>query len=145
MFTMHSAPCREADGHVVQMVSRVVAGKSMDYGKECIMKKQLGAIILCGAIVASPQFALAQAYRQGPPPPPNYHGMYDQGRHEGWYRKGGRIPPSYRGSRYVVNDWNRYRLKPPPRGYQYIRSDNGDFLLAAVTTGAIISIIAGSH
>jgi hypothetical protein len=129
------------------MVSYAVASKSMDYGKECIMKKQLGAIILCGAIVASPQFALAQAYRQGPPPPPpsKYHGMYDQGRHEGWYRKGGRIPPSYRGSRYVVSDWNRYHLKAPPRGYQYVRSDNGDFLLAAITTGAIISIIAGSH
>jgi Ni/Co efflux regulator RcnB len=45
----------------------------------------------------------------------------------------------------VVSDWNRYRLKPPPRGYQYIRSDNGDFLLAAITTGAILSIIAANH
>ncbi|HTV83784.1 MAG TPA: RcnB family protein [Dyella sp.] len=113
------------------------------------MKKQLGAIILCGAIVASPQYALAQAYRPGPPPPSppasKYHGMYDQGRHEGWYRKGGHVPASYRGSRYVVSDWKRYRLKPPPRGYQYIRSDNGDFLLAAIATGTILSIIAAGH
>lgn len=109
------------------------------------MKKQLGMIAFCGVMLVSSQFALAQAYRPGPPPPSRYHGMYDQGRHEGWYKRGGRIPPAYRGSRYVVNDWHRYRLNPPPRGYQYIRSDNGDFLLAAVATGAIISIIAASH
>jgi hypothetical protein len=112
------------------------------------MKKQLAMIALCGTLLVSSQFALAQAYRPGPPPPPppgRYHGMYDQGRHEGWYKRGGRIPPGYRGSRYVVNDWRRYRLNPPPRGYQYIRSDNGDFLLAAVATGAILSIIAANH
>jgi hypothetical protein len=111
------------------------------------MKKQLGMIVLCGTLLVSSQFALAQAYRPGPPPPPpgRYHGMYDQGRHEGWYKRGGRIPPGYRGSRYVVNDWRHYRLNPPPRGYQYIRSDNGDFLLAAVATGAILSIIAANH
>jgi Ni/Co efflux regulator RcnB len=113
------------------------------------MKKQLAAIAFCGVVVVSSQVAVAQAYRQGPPPPPpppsRYHGMYDQGRHEGWYRQGGRIPPMYRGNRYVVSDWRRYRLRPPPRGYQYIRSDNGDFLLAAITTGAILSIIAAHH
>jgi Ni/Co efflux regulator RcnB len=113
------------------------------------MKKELGMIAICGAMLVSSQCALAQAYRPGPPPPPQqqnrYRGMYDQGRHEGWYKRGGRIPPSYRDRRYVVSDWNRYRLKPPPRGYQYIRSDNGDFLLAAITTGAILSIIAANH
>ncbi|HUA79810.1 MAG TPA: RcnB family protein [Dyella sp.] len=112
------------------------------------MKKQLGALAFCGAMLMSSSFAMAQAYRPGPPPPPSqqrYHGMYDQGRHEGWYKRGGRIPPAYRDKRYVVTDYRHYRLKPPPRGYQYIRSDNGDFLLAAVATGAIISIIAASH
>jgi Ni/Co efflux regulator RcnB len=44
----------------------------------------------------------------------------------------------------VVNDWHRDHLRPPPRGYHYVRSDNGDFLLVAVTTGVIASIIA-SH
>lgn len=111
------------------------------------MKKQLAAIAFCGVMLVSSQFALAQAYRPGPPPPPTkqYRGMYDQGRHEGWYKRGGYVPQPYRNSRYVVSDWRRYRLKPPPRGYQYIRSDNGDFLLAAVATGAIISIIAAGR
>ncbi|RDS84845.1 hypothetical protein DWU98_02500 [Dyella monticola] len=115
------------------------------------MNKQLGIVAFCGAMLVSSPFAMAQAYRPGPPPPQSqsnrYHGMYDQGKHEGWYKRGGYIPPTYRGSRYVVSsrDWQRYRLKPPPRGYQYIRSDNGDFLLAAITTGAIMSIIAANH
>ena len=50
------------------------------------MKKQLGMIVFCGAMLVSSQYALAQAYRPGPPGPPppgRYHGMYDQGRHEG--------------------------------------------------------------
>lgn len=111
------------------------------------MKKQLGALAFCGVMLMSSQFAMAQAYRPGPPPPQQqrYRGMYDQGRHEGWYKRGGYVPPAYRSGRYVVSDWRRYRLRPPPRGYQYIRSDNGDFLLAAVATGAIMSIIAASH
>lgn len=111
------------------------------------MKKQLGTIAFCGVMLMSSQCALAQAYRPGPPPPAQqrYRGMYDQGRHEGWYRRGGHIPPGYRGGRYVVSDWRRYRLRPPPRGYEYIRSDNGDFLLAAIATGTILSIIAASR
>jgi Ni/Co efflux regulator RcnB len=116
--------------------------------EEYVMKKQLGVIAFCGAMLMSSQFVLAQAYRPGPPPPqpaPRYRGMYDQGRHEGWYKRGGYVPAQYRRGNYVVSDWRRYRLKPPPRGYQYIRSDNGDFLLAAITTGAILSIIAAGR
>lgn len=118
------------------------------------MKKLLGAIVFSGVMLVSSSVALAQAYRQGPPPGPpgppgpppgHYHGMYDQGRHEGWYKRGGYVPMQYRRGSYVISDYRRYRLRPPPRGYQYIRSDNGDFLLAAITTGAILSIIANSH
>jgi hypothetical protein len=114
------------------------------------MKKQLGAIAFCGAMLFSSHYVLAQAYRPGPPPgppppAPRYHGMYDQGRHEGWYKRGGYIPSQYRRGSYVVTDYRRYRLKPPPRGYQYIQSNNGDFLLAAITTGAIMSIVTATH
>lgn len=114
------------------------------------MKTAFGTVFFCSAMLVSSSFALAQddhhhAPPRHSPPPGHYHGMYDQGRHEGWYRRGGHLPPAYRSSRYVVSDWRRYHLKPPPRGYHYIRSDNGDFLLAAVTTGAILSIIAASH
>jgi Ni/Co efflux regulator RcnB len=117
------------------------------FNEEYAMKKQLGVIAFCGAMLVSSQFALAQVYRPGPPPPPapRYRDMYDQGRHEGWYKRGGYVPMQYRRGNYVVSDWRRYRLKPPPRGYQYIRSGNGDFILAAITTGAIMSIIAAGR
>jgi Ni/Co efflux regulator RcnB len=69
-------------------------------------------------------------------------GMYERGHREGWYRKGGHMPPEYRGNTYVVTDWRARHLHHPPRGYHYVRSDNGDILLVAITTGIIASILA---
>ncbi len=43
---------------------------------------------------------------------------------------------------YVVNDYNRYGLRAPPRGYHYVRSGN-DVVLAAVAGGLITAVIAG--
>ena len=54
---------------------------------------------------------------------------------------GQRIPAAYsRG--YVVNDYNRYGLRAPPRGYHYVRSGN-DVVLAAIAGGLITAVIAG--
>lgn len=64
----------------------------------------------------------------------------DRGRHEGWYHRGGYLPVEYR-TRYVVTDWRRDRLREPPRGYRWVRSDSGDFLLVAITTGVIVDLI----
>jgi Ni/Co efflux regulator RcnB len=55
---------------------------------------------------------------------------------------GQRMPTAYRGNQYVVNDYNRYGLRTPPRGYQYVRSGN-DVVLAAVAGGLITAVIAG--
>lgn len=77
-------------------------------------------------------------------PQHHYNGMHDRGRHEGWYKRGGHVPSEYRRGGYVVTDWRARRLREPPRGYEYVRSDNGDFLMVAVATGVIASIIA-SH
>src|SRR5579859_776566 len=52
--------------------------------------------------------------------------MHDRGNHEGWYRRGGVIPRDYRGDQYVVSDWRSHNLRQPPRGYNWVRSDNGD-------------------
>ncbi|HVL41513.1 MAG TPA: RcnB family protein [Brevundimonas sp.] len=51
------------------------------------------------------------------------------------------LPSSYRSSRYVVNDYNRYGLQAPPRGYQYVRSGN-DMLLSNSNNGLIAAVIA---
>ena len=70
----------------------------------------------------------------------HYANWHDRGRHEGWYHRGGYLPVEYR-TRYVVTDWRRDRLREPPRGYHWVRSDNGDFLLVAITTGIITDLI----
>ena len=56
------------------------------------------------------------------------------------WRRGGRLPPEYRGRNYVVNDYRAYQLQPPPRGYQWI-GVGGEFALAAIATGVIAQIV----
>ncbi|NMW24866.1 RcnB family protein [Rhodanobacter soli] len=70
----------------------------------------------------------------------HYNNWHDRGRHEGWYKRGGYLPVEYR-TRYVVTDWRRDRLREPPRGYHWVRSDNGDFLLVAIATGVIVDLL----
>ncbi len=67
-------------------------------------------------------------------PPRNYRAAT-------WYR-GARLPAAYYAPRYVVRDYNAYRLRPPPRGYHWVRVDN-DVVLAAVTTGIVMQVING--
>ena len=52
------------------------------------------------------------------------------------------MPSYYRTSDYVVRDYDRYGLRPPPQGYNYVRSGN-DVVLAAVAGGLITAVIAG--
>ncbi len=70
-------------------------------------------------------------------------GYRGQGRGVGpsqaWYR-GDRLPYEYRSRQYVVDDWRGHHLYSPPRGYQWVQS-GGDFLLVAVATGIIASIL----
>ncbi len=56
------------------------------------------------------------------------------------YSYGQRLPSAYNG--YVVNDYNRYGLREPPRGYHYVRNGN-DVVLAAIAGGLITAVIAG--
>ena len=74
-------------------------------------------------------------YREG--------GYRGQGRGVGpghsWYR-GDRVPYEYRTHHYVVDDWRGHHLYAPPRGYQWVQS-GGDYLLVAVATGIIASIL----
>ncbi len=45
----------------------------------------------------------------------------------------------YYGPTYVVRNYGYYRLRPPPRGYHWVRADN-DYLLVAVATGIILDV-----
>jgi Ni/Co efflux regulator RcnB len=65
------------------------------------------------------------------------HG-YDYGRH---WREGERLPPSYRSRSYVVDDWRGHHLRRPPAGYYWVQNGS-DYLLVAIATGVIATIIA---
>lgn len=43
----------------------------------------------------------------------------------------------------VVNNYRDYRLSAPPRGYQWVRSNN-DAVLVAITSGIIGAVIGGA-
>ena len=47
----------------------------------------------------------------------------------------------YRGPSYVVNDYSRYRLRPPPRGYHWVRDNGGNYLLVAIASGVIADLL----
>lgn len=69
---------------------------------------------------------------------------HDRGHHYGEYRHGHRHwerGHRYDGPVYVVHDYGRYRLRPPPRGYHWVRDDDGQYLLVAVATGIILDMV----
>jgi Ni/Co efflux regulator RcnB len=53
-------------------------------------------------------------------------------------RRGGYLPDVYRGG--VVNDYQRYRLRPPPRGYAWVRVGGG-FALVSMEDGRIFDMV----
>lgn len=79
-------------------------------------------------------------WRYGPPPAAYYGRPGYRPGYEAW-RRGAYLPSYYRGRGYVVNDYYRYRLRPPPRGYYWYRTGN-DYVLAAIATGLIFEVIA---
>lgn len=76
------------------------------------------------------------------PPPAHWrdHARYDYRR----WRRGDRLPSYYR-SHYDRVDWRYHRLRPPPRGYHYVRDDRGDYLLVGIATGVILGVILANN
>lgn len=72
-------------------------------------------------------------------PPPAHYRDVDYG----WraWRRGDRLPRYYHDHYVVVRDYHHYHLRPPPRGYHYVRDDRGDFLLVGIATGVILGVI----
>ncbi|MBF5002888.1 RcnB family protein [Diaphorobacter caeni] len=77
---------------------------------------------------------------------PPGHARHDYPRGAGpdhrWNR-GDRLPPAYRTRSYVVEDWRGHRLSAPPRGYHWVQY-GGDYMLVAIATGVITSLILGN-
>jgi Ni/Co efflux regulator RcnB len=76
----------------------------------------------------------------------------DHGRDHATAMRGPAHPDWRAGGHIARNDWGRgvridyrsHHLRRPPRGYEW-RQVDGNFVLAAVTTGLIASIILGGH
>lgn len=61
--------------------------------------------------------------------------------HHGW-KTGQKLPDQWRHGHDV--DWRSHHLRQPPRGYHWVQTD-GDYVLAAVATGAIMSAIIANQ
>lgn len=68
---------------------------------------------------------------------PPYPALRDDGPPPGAQR-GGYLPDRYRGG--FVEDYQRFRLRPPPRGYAWVRV-NGGFALVSIEDGRIFDVI----
>lgn len=79
----------------------------------------------------------AHSYRN-----PNFHpqpGMPIP--HQQW-KRGHVVDPHYRNDRYWVTDWRARHLSPPPRDHRWLYV-NGDYVLVAIASGVIVSILSG--
>ncbi|WP_160287937.1 RcnB family protein [Pseudomonas knackmussii] len=61
--------------------------------------------------------------------------------HREW-RRGWVVQPVYRSDRYWVTDWHARHLYAPPRDHRWLYV-NGDYVLIAIATGAVVSVLAG--
>lgn len=66
----------------------------------------------------------------------------DNGRyvHHAEWRKGYHLPQADWGRGDHVANWQQYRLRRPPNGYEWRRID-GNFVLAAVNTGIVETVV----
>lgn len=74
-------------------------------------------------------------------------GDWNNGRHDQFnrsWRRGDRLPYGYQ-NRYREIDYRYYRLRPPPRGYHYVRDERGETLLVGLATGVILGVILGNN
>jgi Ni/Co efflux regulator RcnB len=87
------------------------------------------------ALTLTSGIAFAQDHRD------DHHDNHQYVRHDEWKK----------GARMNHDDWNRgehvdyrrYRLHTPPRGYEW-REVDGNYVMAAVATGVIASVVAAS-
>ena len=73
----------------------------------------------------------------------SHHQSQDRKQHH--WAHGDRLPDQYRDKRYEVSDWRDRHYDEPPRGYHYVRTDEGDIVLAAIAGGVIASILINHH
>ncbi|MEP3276502.1 MAG: RcnB family protein [Stappiaceae bacterium] len=111
--------------------------------------KTLTALTIAAVIALSPVAASAapkhhgggQKYAQKhQPKKPGFH-KNNRYKNAHWMKRGGKLPGWQRGHRV---DYRMHKLNKPPRGHEWRRIDN-NFVLVALTTGIIASVIGASR
>ncbi len=73
------------------------------------------------------------------PPPQAYYSRHDYRSDYRQWRRGERLPAYYR-ERCRPVDYRYHRLSAPPRGYHWVESDRGEYLLVGIATGVILGL-----
>ena len=81
-----------------------------------------------------------QSYSQSRGDGQGAEGYQRRGNH--WAR-GQRLPQEYYRDRSHDVDYRSHHLRRPPAGYRWVRTDDNNYALIAVTSGLIASLIAG--
>ncbi|MEQ1818514.1 MAG: RcnB family protein [Terricaulis sp.] len=82
-------------------------------------------------------------WHYGGPPAAYYDDPHFDPGYRAW-RRGDRLPSYYR-DRYSDVDWRDCGLSAPPRGYRYVEDDRGNYLLVAIATGVILSVLLNGN
>ncbi|RRA49535.1 RcnB family protein [Acidipila sp. EB88] len=101
--------------------------------------KSIATAVLCATIAAPASFAQDHHDDHAADHHDNHGGGYV--RHDDW-KKGHRMA-SADWARAQRVDYRTYHLSAPPRGYEW-RSVDGNYVLAAVATGLISSVVIAS-
>lgn len=110
----------------------------------------LAGTALSGTAMAQPRhddrhdrYEQQRAYEKGRKDQARYERKQDRREYRRW-AKGQRLDARYRGNGYYVSDYRRHGLRAPPRGYRWQRV-NDQYILAAVATGIIASVIIANN
>lgn len=118
--------------------------------KRLIIGATVVALMTSSALVAEPRQNRDRDRHQQHDGPAWHEqsGRWDNGRHRGWGKERGRNHRWNRGEQMGYDDWRyaqrvdyrNYRLRQPPRGYEWRRINNR-FVLVAQRSGTIISVV----
>ena len=111
--------------------------------------KRIASLVVSAVLLAGTTSAFAQPNRDNQGRDDHMQGPSmsmkggDMGHQHADWKKGGHIAQDDWGRGQTV-DYHSHHLRKPPRGYEWRQVDN-NYVLAAVATGLIASVIMASH
>ncbi len=101
------------------------------------MKRMIGSFLALSLLASGAAFAGPQHHDDRDDHGKSSH--HEQ--HGNPHKRGDKLPPGARGER--VADYHKHGLHKPPKGQEWRKVD-GQYVLIAVATGVIASVIAGN-